>query len=51
MSPKRILNVDLPCLPKDTEFFRIDFRKQEPVSNFRLNRLFVQIGPNGQILA
>ena len=41
MSPKRILNVDLSCLPKGTQFFYIDFRKQDPASNFRLNRIFV----------
>ena len=35
MSPKRILNY-LLC-PSEQNFF-IDFRKQEPVSNFRLNR-------------
>ena len=45
MSPKRILNVDLPRLPKGTEFFYIDFRKQEPVSNFRPNRLLYRWGP------
>ena len=45
MSPKRILNVDLPCLPKGAEFFNIDFRKQEPVSNFRLNRFLYRWGP------
>ena len=37
MSPKRILNVDLPFCPIVHNFF-IDFRKKEPVPNFRLNR-------------
>ena len=42
MSPKRILNVDESLFAKEcTECFYIDFRKQEPVSNFRLNRIFV----------
>ena len=37
MPPKRILNVDLPYLPKGTELiFCIGFRKEEPVSNFYL---------------
>ena len=37
MSPKRILNVDLPYLPKCTEFVK-DFRKSERFQKFRLNR-------------
>ena len=38
MSPKRILHVHLSHLPKCRELCFIDFRKYEPVSNFRLNR-------------
>ena len=38
MSPKRILHVHLSDLPKCRELRFIDFRKYEPVSNFRLNR-------------
>ena len=43
MYPKRILNVDLSCLPKCTDFFNIDLTKQETVSNFRVNS-FLYIG-------
>ena len=42
MSPKRILNVDLSYLLKNAEFF-IDFRKYEPVSNFKLNRFLYRV--------
>ena len=36
MSPKRILHVYLSHLPRCRELCFIDFRKYEPVSNFRL---------------
>ena len=39
MFAKRILYVHLSDLPKCRELCFIDFRKYEPVSNFRLNRL------------
>ena len=48
ISPKRILNVDLSSLPKCTEYFNIDFRKQETVSNFRVNRFLYRGGLTGK---
>ena len=48
MSPKKILNVDLSCLPKCADFFTIDFRKQETVSNFRVNRFLYRGGLTGK---
>ena len=48
MSPKKILNVDLSCLPKCADFFNIDFRKQETVSNFRVNRFLYRGGLSGK---
>ena len=48
ISPKRILNVDLSSLPECTEYFKIDFRKQETVSNFRVNRFLYRGGLTGK---
>ena len=38
MSPKRILNVYFPYLPKCTEFLLVFRKEKKPVSKFRLNR-------------
>ena len=47
MSPKRILNVDLFYLLQVYRIF-IDFRKKEPVSNFRLIKFFCRGGLTGK---
>ena len=51
MSPKRILNVDLSDIYLSVQNFSIDFRRQEPVSNFRLNRFLYRGGLNWLIFA
>ena len=48
MSPKRILNVDLSCLPKDTEFFYIDFRKQNLFQILGLTEFLYRSGLTGK---
>ena len=47
MSPKRILNVESAYLPKCTELLKRLFRKQDPVSNFTLNRFLYRGGLTG----
>ena len=47
MSLKGILNDDIFYLPKCTDFFT-DFRKLDPVSNFKLNRFLYTVGVSGK---
>ena len=47
MSPKRILHVDFNILfAQEYRIFFIDFIKEKPVSNFRLNRFVYRRGLN-----
>ena len=47
MSPKRKLNADLSYLPSVQNFF-VDFRKQESVSNLRLDRFLYRVSLTGK---
>ena len=49
MSPKMILNVDLSNFPSVKHFF-IDFRKKEPVLNFRPQRFLYRGDLTGKLL-
>ena len=48
LNSKEDPNVDLSYLLNCTEFFFIDFRKQEPITNFRLNGLLSRGGLTGK---